>query len=186
MGLTYFKRFRMEIDLVDRESLRSSLPFNYRMVSWDPELLEAHAEAKFLSFRSEIDASVFPCLGEASGCLRLMNEISCKEGFLPDATWLVVYQGDTGDGSEFCGTVQGICATGGYGGIQNLGIVPQHRGLGLGTLLVDRSLKGFRRAGLRRAYLEVTAQNKCAIKLYERMGFSKARTLYKAVEVAVV
>jgi hypothetical protein len=46
------------------------------------------------------------------------------------------------------------------------------------------ALEGFRRAGLRRAFLEVTAQNEGAIKLYRRLGFWKARTVYKAVEVA--
>ena len=46
--------------------------------------------AKYLSFHSEIDANVFPCLGEYDGCVRLMQEISRKDGFLPEATWLVV------------------------------------------------------------------------------------------------
>ena len=47
-----------------------------------------------------------------------------------------------------------------------------------------KALEGFRAAGLRRAYLEVTAQNDGAIRLYQRIGFVKARTVYKAVEVA--
>ena len=32
--------------------------------------------------------------------------------------------------------------------------------------------------------LEVTAQNYGAIRLYQRMGFSKLRTVYKAVDLA--
>jgi hypothetical protein len=44
-------------------------------------------------------------------------------------------------------------------------------------------LRGFRQAGLRRAYLEVTAQNEGAIRLYRRLGFVKVRTVYKAVEI---
>jgi hypothetical protein len=47
-----------------------------------------------------------------------------------------------------------------------------------------QSLHGFQSAGLRRVFLEVTAQNDGAIRLYQRLGFSKARTVYKAVEVA--
>jgi hypothetical protein len=47
-----------------------------------------------------------------------------------------------------------------------------------------KALGGFQRAGLQRAFLEVTAQNHGAIRLYQRIGFSKARTVYKAVEVA--
>jgi ribosomal protein S18 acetylase RimI-like enzyme len=183
MSLTYFKRFRMEISLPGRDFSFPRLPAGYRLFPWAESLLEAHAEAKYLSFRSEIDANVFPCLGELAGCHRLMHEIRMKEGFLPQATWLALYDGDSERTSEYCGTVQGIRDASGFGAIQNLGITPDHRGRGLGTILMHRALEGFRAAGLRRAFLEVTAQNDGAIRLYERIGFSRARTVYKAVEV---
>ncbi|HVC92045.1 MAG TPA: GNAT family N-acetyltransferase [Pirellulales bacterium] len=180
MGLTYFKRFRMEIDVNGVDPREPRLPWGYAWVDWQPELLPAHAETKYQSFRAELDANVFPCLGEFDGCVRLMQEICHKDGFLPGATWLITY--DDGD-STFCGTIQGIRDRTGLGAIQNLGITPEHRGQGLGTCLLLKALQGFRRAGLRRAFLEVTAQNEGAIKLYRRLGFSKARTVYKAVEV---
>jgi hypothetical protein len=171
----------MEIDLTSVDSREPPLPVGYHLAAWDPGLLPAHAESKYLSFRTEIDANVFPCLGEYDGCVRLMQEISRKDGFLPEATWLAI--NDEGPG-EFCGTVQGIRDRSGLGAIQNLGIVPEHRGRGLGSALMMKALNGFRRAGLRRAYLEVTAQNDGAIKLYRRLGFAKARTVYKAIEVS--
>lgn len=181
MALTYFKRFRMEIDLAGLDVRDPLMPAGYRLASWDPGLLPAHAETKYLSFRTEIDANVFPCLGEYDGCVRLMQEISRKDGFLPEATWLAVGEESPG---EFCGTVQGIRDRNGMGAIQNLGIVPEHRNRGLGSVLMMKALQGFRRAGLRRAFLEVTAQNDGAIKLYRRLGFVKARTVYKAIEVS--
>ena len=52
----------------------------------------------------------------------------------------------------------------------------------LGCALMLAALAGFRTVGLRRAYLEVTAQNDSAIRLYRRLGFHKVRTVYKAVE----
>jgi GNAT superfamily N-acetyltransferase len=168
---------------------RSRLPEpvapGYRLVGWRADLVDVHAETKYLSFRSEIDADVFPCLGERVGCRKLMDEIQRKEGFLPEATWLVEYLGCDGLPRGYCGTVQGIRVDGGYGGIQNLGVVPEHRGRGMGRLLMEQALVGFRQAGLRRAYLEVTAQNTAAIRLYQSLGFCKTRTLYKAVEVAL-
>jgi ribosomal protein S18 acetylase RimI-like enzyme len=184
MGLTYFKRYRMEIDLADRDFSRVELPDDYRFVGWSPELLEAHAETKYLSFRSEIDASVFPCFGDRAGCSRLMVEITRKRGFLPEATWLVLYVGAGPRKHESCGTIQGIEDAGGFGAIQNLGVTPHHRHRGLGARLMQRALAGFQSVGLSRAYLEVTAQNDSAIALYQRLGFRKTRTLYKAVEVA--
>ncbi len=182
MGLTYFKRFRMEIDLVSRIITPDPTPAGYRLLAWDDSLLEAHAEAKFHSFRSEIDSNVFPCLGDWLGCQRLMQEIRAKQGFLPSATWLLVRE--AGDLVENCGTVQGIQDYSGVGAIQNLGVTPDHRARNLGTCLLTNALAGFQKAGLRRAYLEVTAQNAGAIRLYQRIGFAKARTVYKAVEVA--
>jgi hypothetical protein len=80
--------------------------------------------------------------------------------------------------------VQGLGDRTGLGAIQNLGVIPAHRGRGLGALLMDRALCGFRQAGLTRAFLEVTADNQGAIRLYERLGFSVVKTVFKAADVA--
>jgi ribosomal protein S18 acetylase RimI-like enzyme len=171
----YFKRFRMEIDLADAPPV-PALPEGYRWVPWDEVLVEPHAEVKFLSFVDQIDAVVFPNLGSRPGCRRLMGDIARRLGFEPRATWLL---GCTGG---YCGTVQGVRERNGMGAIQNLGVVPAHRGRGLGTALLLQALHGFRRAGLGRAFLEVTAQNDGAIRLYRRLGFRCRKTIYKAVD----
>jgi ribosomal protein S18 acetylase RimI-like enzyme len=183
MGLTYFKRYRMEIDLGRPLFEAPPLPDGYDLAPWQDTLLEAHAEAKYRSFCIEIDANVFPCLGERDGCYRLMREITRREGFLSAATWLL----ESGLGqreADFCGTVQGVRDGEQYGAIQNLGITPGHRGRGLGTSLLHRALRGFRDSGLPRAYLEVTAQNVRAVQLYQRLGFQCVKTVYKAADVA--
>ncbi|MGD0897876.1 MAG: GNAT family N-acetyltransferase [Thermoguttaceae bacterium] len=182
MDLTYFKRYRMELDLAGRDLALGAVPNEYRFVAWQPSLLEAFAEAKFLSFRGEIDSNVFTCLGDLDGCRRLMTEIVRKPGFLPEATWLLTFLRPGHGRPECCGTVQGIRDQAGLGAVQNLGITPEHRNGGLGTSLLFRSLEGFRRAGIARVYLEVTAQNEGAIRLYRRLGFVTAKTVYKAVE----
>jgi len=172
---TYFKRFRMEIDL--QEPLQEPvLPAGYSWVAWDPMLAEVHAEVKFQCFFDEIDAVVFPSLGCRLGCSHLMREISRKSGFRPEATWLI----STADG--YCGTVQGVRERSGTGAIQNLGVTPPHRGRGLGSALLLKALHGFRRTSLHRAFLEVTAQNDSAIRLYRRLGFRCRKTIYKAVQ----
>jgi ribosomal protein S18 acetylase RimI-like enzyme len=110
-----------------------------------------------------------------------MDEICRRARFLPDATWLAAYRHPDGE-REFCGTITAVYDPAGYGAIQNLGVTIAHRGCGVGSLLLRRSLAGFQRSGLRRAYLEVTAQNADAVRLYERFGFRRTRTSYKAVE----
>ena len=175
MAITYYKRFRMEIDLdgtIEPPTLLS--PFFW--VSWEETLIDRHAEVKYLSFRDEIDAYVFPCLGDRHGCQRLMREIRRKPGFLATATWLIA--GPEG----YIGTVQGVLDRGPIGAIQNIGVVPAYRGQGLGQALIRKALDGFRQAGLRRVYLEVTAENSSAVQLYRNVGFRRAKTLYKAVD----
>src|SRR5205807_5909913 len=95
---------------------------------------------------------------------------------LSAATWLI-----SGPGG-YVGTVQGVMDRGPIGAIQNLGVVPEFRGMGLGHALVRQALEGFYQAGLRRAYLEVTAENASAVRLYRGVGFRRAKTLYKAVD----
>ena len=82
-----------------------------------------------------------------------MTEMSRKSTFLPAATWLLT--GPQG----YIGSVQGLREHGGVGAIQNLGIVPEARGRGLGTALLLQALHGFRQAGLKYGLLEVTARN---------------------------
>lgn len=183
MKSTYFKRFRMDADLATRRVPRS-LPPGYRFVPWNEALLDVHARTKFRSFRTEIDATVFPCLGDLDGCRRLMREIRGKSGFLPSATWLVVCNDARGE-HEWCGTIQGVVDRFGVGSIQNIGVVPVQRGRGLGTCLIEQALAGFRSHGLRRASLEVTAGNSRAVRLYQQLGFRKAKTVYKIVEKPV-
>jgi hypothetical protein len=181
MEFTYFKRYRMEVDLQGRDLSTPPLPAGYQFQAWQPDLLEAFAEAKYRSFRNEMDANVFPCLGVLSGCRRLMAEISARPGFLPGATWLLSYCSPSSP-AEPCGVVQGIRDSAGFGAIQNIGVAPEHRNRGLGTQLLYRALEGFSRAGIGRAYLEVTAHNEGAIRLYRRLGFVVVKTVYKPAE----
>jgi ribosomal protein S18 acetylase RimI-like enzyme len=176
-SISYFKRFKMEVDLADMPAV-PALPDGYSWAAWTEYLLDSHAEILYCCFREEIDATVFPSLGDRRGCTCLMTEIRRKPGFLPDATWLLASP------AGYCGTIQGIREHNGMGSIQNLGITVSHRGQGLGTALLLQALHGFRRTGLRRAFLEVTAQNDGAVQLYHRLGFRRRKTIYKAVEVA--
>lgn len=183
MSQTYFKRYRMEISL-RRAPCRLSVPPGYQLLPWCDHLLDAHAITKFRSFCDELDSQVFPCLGEESGCRRLMHEITAKDGFIPQSTWLAVCTNEDGR-LQYCGTVQGVRDEFGRGGVQNLGVTPSHRGCGLGGSLLCHALVGFRSAGLRSVHLEVTAKNVDAVRLYRNLGFRHTKTVYKSVEVAM-
>jgi GNAT superfamily N-acetyltransferase len=172
-AIAYYKRYKMEVDLAHLPPV--CLPSGFHWAAWTPQLLDAHADVLFSCFHQEIDSNVFASLSSREGCQCLMSELARKTSFLADATWLLV--GPFGP----CGTVQGARERKGMGAIQNLGILAPHRGQGLGEALLVQALHGFRRCGLPKAMLEVTAQNDTAIRLYRRVGFRRAKTVYKAV-----
>lgn len=190
MTVQYYKRYRMELELghleLACESGSQSRPLadGYWFLPWSNDWVDVHADVKFRSFRWELDSNVFPCLGDAIGCRQLMSDIARREGFLPDATWLIATQPLHENDIEFCGTIQGVATDAYTGGIQNVGVTPEHRGIGLGGALVMQAARGFQNAGMDRVQLEVTARNADAIRLYRRLGFRTVKTVYKAVEIA--
>jgi len=185
MGMTYFRRYRMELDLRefraqwDPETLAAS---GYQLFGYDEGLIRDHAQAKYHSFSREIDTDVFPSLGRRDGCLRLMREITARATFVPGSTWLICFYDRPGGRGMPIGTVQGI-EQDGWGAIQNLGVIAEHRGRGLGNLLLNRAAAGFQAAGIDKMHLEVTTANTGAIRLYEKIGFRRAKVVYKASEV---
>jgi ribosomal protein S18 acetylase RimI-like enzyme len=174
-GVSWFKRFRMELDL-QAPLPPPTLPPEFSWQAWRDELLEAHALVKYHSFEGELDGVIFPNLGCQDGCLRLMRDIRGRPGFRPEGTWLIVR------GDAPCGTIQSVREQVGCGAIQNIGVTPAQRGRGLGTALLLKALWGLRTAGHHRVTLEVTAGNDAAVRLYRRLGFRRRRTLYKAVD----
>jgi ribosomal protein S18 acetylase RimI-like enzyme len=171
--ISYVKRYKMEVDL--RDLPEPTPPAGFQWVCWSKGVLPLHAEVMSQSFQDEIDGRVFPCLGDRDGCYRLMHEITRSLNFIPESTWLLT------TGSEPCGTIQGMRERSGLGAIQNVGVLPAYRGMGVGSALLLQALRGFQRMGLRRAILEVTAENERAIQLYWRLGFRRTKTIYKAV-----
>lgn len=182
LNLRYHKRFQMEVDLRRWRRTPVGVYPDYRLLSWSPELLDEHAEVKYLSFRDELDAVVFPCLGEQQSCRRLMEEISDRDGFVPEATWLAQYIAAGTHRMESCGTIQAIRTTRQRANIQNIGVTPHHRGRGVGAALINMALAGLQQVGVSRVGLEVTAQNDAAVRLYQRLGFRSVKTVYKAIE----
>ncbi|QDV62670.1 GNAT family N-acetyltransferase [Crateriforma conspicua] len=182
MGITYFRRFRMEFDLAAGVPESPPLPFGYELVPYSDALVREHATAKFDSFRSELDADVFPCLSRQDGCLRLMREIVSRAAFVPEATWLLRHRDPASGLQSPVGTIQGLSVDG-WGAVQNLGVVGDHRGKGLGSLLLLKAAAGFAVTGIRRMHLEVTTDNAAAVRLYEKLGFKKADVVYKAADI---
>lgn len=173
---TYHKRFQME-RLLNRPVPPAVLPAGVYWQPWRDDLVNLFAQVMHVAFAAERDAEVFPNFASPAGCRALMQAIVCQPGFCRASTWLMI--GPDGP----VGTVQGVCQTGRWGAVQNVGVLTGWRGLGLGRALLLKSLSGFRSAGMRSVYLEVTASNTHAITLYRHLGFRCTRTVYKLATV---
>ena len=172
----YFKRHRMELELRHPRP-PAELPTGCYWLPWNAQLLDMHAQVLSACFAGETDSEVFPCLATLSGCRDLMAAITGRQGFSPTGTWLVANK-------DCCvGTVQGLLDDNGFGGIQNLGVVANCRGAGIGRALLLKALEGFEATGVKRAFLEVTASNTAAVRMYRWLGFRSYKTIYREVEV---
>ncbi|WP_437186460.1 GNAT family N-acetyltransferase [Planctomicrobium sp. SH668] len=176
-----FKRYRMEMDFGCTAIPRAILPEGFAWMKWSPELCDRHAEIKFQSFRGEMDGVLFPNLSSREGCEHLIRKIVSHSGFLPEATWMIESPEGELTGRVPCGTIQGLTYTHSWGAILNVGVAKPFRGLGLGRSLVLKSLTGFRRDGIRRVTLDVTAENQIAVDLYRSIGFRLIATTYREV-----
>jgi [ribosomal protein S18]-alanine N-acetyltransferase len=184
MSVVYFKRYKMQIHLPAQFADRSAgIDSKIRFLPWNEQFLGMHSVAKWESFRREIDANIFPCLGNKEGCRQLMRDLALKSNFIPEATWLLVRQNASSIPDEPIGTIQGLRINAKEGAIQNIGIVPKWRGHGLGSLLIAKSLMGFGDVGCDCVNLEVTMHNTAAIRLYESLGFQKLQTVFKVGNV---
>lgn len=171
--IVYFKRYKMECELDTIPAI--TLPTGYHWHPWHETLINTHGEVLFSSFDQEIDADVFESLGDAVGCRCLISTLAQRSDFLAESTWLLSHD------NVHCGTIQALREGTELGAIQNVGIIPEYRGKGLGALLVLKALESFRSLGMKCATLEVTALNQRAVDLYRRLGFKRRKTIYKAV-----
>jgi len=180
------------VDLADVRPLSG-----FRMIPWSPHLVRDHGKVKYESFRNEMDAFVFQCLGQRDGCIRLMKDLAGRADFVPESTWLATGPVGPAVKSLPVGTIQGLRVEQSkqsddqfselfpLGSIQNIGLIPSVRGQGLGRVLLNHALAGFQQTGCKSVSLEVTSQNTAAIRLYLAMQFSISQTVYKVAEIPI-
>ncbi len=73
------------------------------------------------------------------------------------------------------------------GHVVSVAVIDEHRGNGIGSELVNESLKGVKMRQCGEMYLEVRCSNNDAVKLYEKLGFSinqRLKTYYRDGEDA--
>ena len=172
---SYVKRFRMHRGVAGWLP-GVTVPEGFEAVAWEESHLAPHAEVMAESFRSSVDARLFPNLSRFESCLELMRSIAGHADFIPGATWLVCHRG------EFVAGLQALGRPGGIAIIQNLAVRPAVQGLGLGKVLLREALLGIGEIGCVEVRLEVSARNTRAVRLYHGFGFQQMKTIYRETQ----
>jgi len=138
---------------------------------WSGVHYEAAAALIHESYKGHLDSFINDQYRSMHGSLRFLHNIVRFPGcgvFEPEASWLFVDR-RTGAlaGVVLCSKVAPKTIH-----ITQLCIAPEHRGKGLGRMLLRHTMQQLARAGFELITLTVTEENEAAVRLYREMGFS--------------
>jgi ribosomal protein S18 acetylase RimI-like enzyme len=170
-----YERNFMRIELRRVSSLlRGEAPRGLHFSTWEEWHQEPAAYLIPEAYRGHIDSRINDQYDTVSGARRFLYNVVQYPGcgvFFKAASH-VALEGDSGElaGLSLCSLVAPQ-----VGHITQICVAPKYRGMGLGYELLRRSLLGLQLAACRLATLTVTAVNRPAIDLYERIGFATVR-----------
>jgi ribosomal protein S18 acetylase RimI-like enzyme len=166
---TYERNF-MRIVTEQAALLRPRAVAGVHFATWEDWHQESAAGLIPEAYRGHIDSRINDQYDTVSGARRFLYNIvqypGCGAFYRPAS--LVALKRDTG---EMVGLSLASMVAPDVGHITQICVAPHYRGAGLGYELLRRSLLALRQADFVSATLTVTAANREAVTLYERMGF---------------
>ncbi|HEY7392297.1 MAG TPA: GNAT family N-acetyltransferase [Bryobacteraceae bacterium] len=169
-----FERNFMRIDLRQRRLEAGRIRCPIFIERWVDHYQDAAAHLIAESYRGHIDSRINDQYRSVSGARRFLHNIVQYPGcgaFYRPASFAAF---DAGTG-QLCGISLASLVAGECGHITQICVSDSIRGTGSGYELLRRSLSALRDAGCAFASLTVTAANRSAIDLYERVGFETVR-----------
>ncbi len=151
-----------------------------RIDPWKDRALESAAKLIQLSYADHVDSQINDQYRTEAGSLKFLRNIVLLPGcgqFMPEASFLA--RPATGD--KPVGMVLTSTVAEGVGHTTQVCVMPGHQHRGIGRLLMERSIEALRQRGYQALSLTVTASNRGAVELYERLGFQAAKTFSAGV-----
>ena len=168
---TVYPRLFLALDVRAAASQASAAPAKFTLMSWLPQDYQPAAELIHACYQGHTDAQINDQYRSLHGSLRFLHNIVRFPGcgvFEANFSWVLR------DGSSRAplGVVLVSRVGDRVGHITQLCVSPQHRGRGLGKLLLERCGQSMLQAGFDAVTLTVTEGNTDAVRLYERFGFT--------------
>ena len=145
-----------------------------RVENWVESRQEEAAHVIAAAYQEHIDGQVNDQYRSPAGARRFLMNIVQHPGcgsFFQPASFLAV----DGEDGRVCGLCLASLVAEEAGHITQVCVAPEVRGTGVGYELMRRSLAAMAGYGCRSVSLTVTAANRGAVELYERMGFGTLR-----------
>ncbi len=174
LGLAVFERNFMKADLRRADLGEGRVRKLSYFERWSDLYQEGAAQAIAEAYAGHVDALINDQYRSAAGARRFIHNIVQYPGcgtFQRQASY-AAFEGASG---RLCGISLASLVAPECGHITQICVTPYVKGAGVGHALLRESLLTLKEMGCRSATLTVTAANKKAVELYERMGFRTVR-----------
>jgi ribosomal protein S18 acetylase RimI-like enzyme len=173
-----YPRLFLECDLLDPAASpfapgnsQPDLSAELELTPWMPADYQAAGELVYACYMGHADAKINDQYRSLHGSLRFLHNLVRFPGcgvFEPTFSWMLRDRRSRAlVGMILCSRVASDVAH-----VTQLCIAQPYRHLGLGGVLLRQSSEALRRAGFAAITLTVTEENRQAVRLYERFGFS--------------
>src|SRR5712692_10484745 len=163
-GFHLYTRQFMLLDLHKLHEAKSGASAGMRLIRWNDRYFDPCAKLIYLAYANHVDGEINDQYCSRPGALKFLKNII----LLPGSEELVAAV-LTSEVSPGVGHTTQIC------------VLPGYQGHGLGRMLMQTSAEALRSMKFRELTLTVTAQNRSAVRLYEKLNFTTIHTFTAGV-----
>jgi ribosomal protein S18 acetylase RimI-like enzyme len=179
-GFRLYTRQFMLFDLLKKSSDVPGINSGLRLDRWNDRYLEPCAKLIYLAYANHVDGDINDQYRSRHGALKFLKNIIFLPGcgqFLPQASFVLRHPGS----EDLVGAVLTSEVSPGVGHTTQLCVMPGFQGHGLGRALMLTSAEALRSLKFTELTLTVTSENRTAVHLYERLGFSTVKSFTAGV-----
>ncbi len=179
-GFRLYMRQFMLLDLVKKTEAVPSVNSGLRLDRWNDRYFEPCAKLIYLAYANHVDGDINDQYRTRHGALKFLKNIILLPGcgqFLPNASFVLHHPGS----DELAGAILTSEVSTGVGHTTQICVMPGFQGHGLGRALMLTAAETLRALKFTELTLTVTTENRTAVHLYERLGFSKVKTFTAGV-----
>jgi ribosomal protein S18 acetylase RimI-like enzyme len=179
-GFRLHTRQFMLMDLTKQKDRAPGINSGLRLDRWNDRYFEPCARLIYLAYANHIDGDINDQYRSRNGALKFLKNIILLPGcgqFLPTASFVLRHPGS----DDLAGAVLTSEVASGVGHTTQICVQPGFQGHGLGRVLMQTAADALRSMNFKELSLTVTAENKTAVHLYERLGFTTIKSFTAGV-----